>query len=42
MPDGQIVTFSGCREPSKIGPPKAMLRKAGLSEDEFVRLLQRR
>jgi len=42
MPDGQIVTFSGCREPSKNGPPKAMLRKAGLSEDEFVRLLQRR
>jgi predicted RNA binding protein YcfA (HicA-like mRNA interferase family) len=42
MPNGQIVTFSGRREPIKIGLLKAMLRKAGLSEDEFVRLLQRR
>ena len=39
MPNGQIVTFSGTREPIKIGLLKAMLRKAGLSEDEFVRLL---
>ena len=39
MPNGQIVTFSGTREPIKIGLLKAMLRKVGLSEDEFVRLL---
>jgi predicted RNA binding protein YcfA (HicA-like mRNA interferase family) len=40
MPNGQIVTFSGVREPIKIGLLKAMLRKAGLSEDDFVRLLE--
>ena len=39
MPNGQIVTFSGTRTPIKIGLLKAMLRKAGLSEAEFVRLL---
>jgi predicted RNA binding protein YcfA (HicA-like mRNA interferase family) len=40
MPNGQIVTFSGKREPIKIGLLKAMLRKAGLTEEEFVRLLE--
>jgi predicted RNA binding protein YcfA (HicA-like mRNA interferase family) len=40
MPNGQIVTFSGVREPIKIGLLKAMLRKAGLSDEEFVRLLE--
>ena len=40
MPNGQIVTFSGTREPVKIGLLKAMLRKAGLSEEQFVRLLE--
>ncbi len=40
MPNGQIITFSGTREPIKIGLLKAMLRKAGLSEDEFIRLLE--
>lgn len=40
MPNGQIVTFSGQKEPIKIGLLKAMLRKAGLSEAEFVRLLE--
>ena len=40
MPNGQIITFSGVREPIKIGLLKAMLRKAGLSEEEFVRLLE--
>lgn len=40
MPNGQIVTFSGSREPVKIGLLKAMIRKADLSEDEFVRLLE--
>ena len=40
MPNGQIVTFSGRRDPIKIGLLKAMLRKAGLSEDEFVGLMK--
>ncbi len=40
MPNGQIVTFSGSRDPIKIGLLKAMVRKAGLSEDEFARLLK--
>jgi len=40
MPNGQIVTFSGVREPIKIGLLKAMLRKAGLTEAEFSRLLE--
>ena len=40
MPNGQIVTFSGRRDPIKIGLLKAMLRKAGLSEDEFVGLME--
>ena len=39
MPNGQIITFSGRRAPIKIGLLKAMLRKAELSEDEFLRLL---
>lgn len=39
MPNGQIVTFSGRRDPIKIGLLKAMLRKAGLSEEEFLELL---
>jgi len=42
MPNGQIVTLSGVREPIKIGILKSMLRKAGLDEAEFVRLLGRR
>jgi predicted RNA binding protein YcfA (HicA-like mRNA interferase family) len=40
MPNGQIITFSGVREPIKIGLLKAMLRKAGITEDEFVQLLE--
>ncbi len=40
MPNGQIVTLSGVREPIKIGLLKAMLRKAGLTEEEFARLLE--
>ena len=40
MPNGQIVTLSGRREPIKIGLLKAAIRKAGLTEDEFVRLLE--
>ena len=41
MPNGQIITFSATRDPIKIGLLRAMLRKAGLGEDEFVRLLGR-
>ncbi len=40
MPNGQIITFSGRREPIKIGLLKAMIRKAGLTEEQFVRLMQ--
>ncbi|MBM3933904.1 MAG: type II toxin-antitoxin system HicA family toxin [SAR202 cluster bacterium] len=41
MPNGQIVTFSGRKDPIKIGLLRAMLKKAGVSETEFVRLLGR-
>ena len=40
MPNGQIITFSGRRDPIKVGLLKAMLRKADLTEEEFVRLLE--
>ncbi len=40
MPNGQIVTFSGIREHIKVGLLRDMLRKAGLSEAEFLRLLE--
>lgn len=40
MPNGQILTFSGTREPIKVGLLKAMLRKAELSEEAFERLLK--
>ncbi len=40
MPNGQIITFSGTREPIKVGLLKAMLRKAGITEAEFLRLLK--
>ena len=40
MPNGRIVTFSGRREPIKIGLLTAMIRKAGLTEEEFARLLE--
>jgi len=39
MPNGRIITFSGRRDPMKIGLLKAMLRKAELTEQEFLRLL---
>ncbi len=41
MPNGNILTLSGKRSPIKIGLLKAMLRKAGLSEEEFISLLRR-
>lgn len=40
MPNGQIITFSATREPIKIGLLKAMIRKADLTENEFVQLLE--
>ena len=40
MPNGQLIPFSGVNEPIKIGLLKAMIRKAGLTEDEFARLLE--
>lgn len=40
MPNGQILTISGMREPLKIGLLKSLLRKAGISEEEFVKLLE--
>jgi hypothetical protein len=41
LPNGQILTFSATRDPIKIGLVRAMLRKAGISDEEFVRLLGR-
>ena len=40
MPNGRIITFSGRREPIKIGLLKAMLRKAELTEADFLRMLE--
>lgn len=40
MPNGQIITFSGRREPIKVGLLKAMLLKARLTEEEFQRFLE--
>ena len=40
MPNGQIVTLSRRREPIKIGLLKALLRKAGITEEDFARLLE--
>ncbi|MBI4491917.1 MAG: type II toxin-antitoxin system HicA family toxin [Chloroflexi bacterium] len=40
MPNGQIITFSGRRGAIKIGVLKAMIRKAGLTEEAFIRLLE--
>jgi predicted RNA binding protein YcfA (HicA-like mRNA interferase family) len=42
MPNGQIVTLPGRRGPIKVGLLKALLRKAGLTEEEFIRLLEGR
>lgn len=42
MPNGTVVTLSGLRKPVRIGILKAMLRKAELSEEQFLDLLGRR
>ena len=39
MPNGQIVTIPSSKE-LKIGMLKAALKKAGLTEEEFRRLLK--
>jgi len=38
MPNGQIITVPGSKE-LKIGLLKAAIRKSGLTEEEFARLL---
>jgi predicted RNA binding protein YcfA (HicA-like mRNA interferase family) len=40
MPNGLIITISGGRRPVKIGILRSAIRKAGLTEEEFVRLLE--
>jgi len=39
MPNGQIITMPRSKE-LKIGLLKAALKKAGLTEEEFLRLLK--
>ncbi len=39
MPNGQIVTIPSSKE-LKIGLLKAALKKAGLAEEDFLRLLK--
>jgi predicted RNase H-like HicB family nuclease len=41
MPNGQVTTLSGRKEPIKIGLLKAMLRKSGISEAQFVGLMKK-
>lgn len=41
MPNGRLLTFSGSREPVKIGILKAMIKAAGISDEEFASLLGR-
>jgi len=38
MPNGQIITIPGSKE-LKIGLLKAAIKKAGLTEEEFLELL---
>jgi predicted RNA binding protein YcfA (HicA-like mRNA interferase family) len=42
MPNGRILTLSGRKDPIKIGLLKALLRKADLTEAEFIRLMKER
>jgi hypothetical protein len=39
MPNGQIITIPGSKE-LKIGLLRAAIKKAGLTEEEFLRLLK--
>jgi len=40
MPNGQLVTLVNAREPIKVGLLKAMIRKSGMTEQEFAGLLK--
>ena len=42
MPNGQILTFSGVREPGKMGLLRAMIRKAGVDEATFLAFVEGR
>jgi hypothetical protein len=42
MPKGMILTFSGNRSAVKVGILHAMIRKAGLTEEQFLELLGRK
>lgn len=42
MPNGKVLTVSGHRQPVKIGILRDMIKKAGLTDDEFARLLGRK
>ena len=40
MPKGQLVTIVNSREPVKVSILTSSIKKAGLTVDEFVRLLK--
>jgi predicted RNA binding protein YcfA (HicA-like mRNA interferase family) len=40
MPNGQILTISGSRSPLKIGIVRSLIRKSGLSDERFAKLLR--
>jgi predicted RNA binding protein YcfA (HicA-like mRNA interferase family) len=42
MPNGLIITISATKRPVKIGILRSSMRKAGLTEEDFVRLLEGR
>lgn len=39
MPNGQIITIPGGRKEVKIGLLKAAIKKAGIAEEGFIKLL---
>lgn len=40
MPNGQIVTIPRSRQSVKVGLLKAALKKAGMTDEEFIALLE--
>ena len=40
MPNGALVTFSATRSPMRIGLLKDMIKKAGLTDAQFMDLLK--
>ncbi len=42
MPNGNVLTISRHRDAVKIGILKAMIKKGGLTDGEFAKLLGRR